>query len=147
VASVKKKKADSQASVCLYNCLTWQGNYPSIYFVMHSYLLDVNGWIVNWTTRETGVRNNGYENDERSVLNRTVELLRIVVKTSCKNSKFFPCLITLLKPSCPLCIACFNALKLCILPIQCIYALRVVLTINNDCFPNSINRLVFVAVT
>jgi hypothetical protein len=42
---------------------------------------------------------------------------------------------------------CFTILKLYILPTQCICVLHMVLTINNDCFPNSINRLGFVAET
>jgi hypothetical protein len=35
--------------------------------------------------------------------------------------------------------------KLCILPSECICMFRTVLTVNSDCFPNSINRLDFVA--
>jgi hypothetical protein len=33
------------------------------------------------------------------------------------------------------CIARLNIQKLCILPTDCIYVLRIVLTINSDCFP------------
>jgi hypothetical protein len=110
-------------------------NYPSSYFVMHSCLLDVNGRIVDWTAGGTGFRNNWYENDELSVLTRTLELLHVVVKTSCKNSKFSPCLINLLKPSSSLCTACVNTLQICIVPTQCICVFRMVLTINSDCFP------------
>jgi hypothetical protein len=38
-----------------------------------------------------------------------------------------------------------NTLKLLILPTERICVFRMVLTINSDCFPNSINRLGFVA--
>jgi hypothetical protein len=47
----------------------------------------------------------------------------------------------------PLMPTCFNIPKLRILPTECIYVFRTVLTINNDCSLNSNNRLGFVAVT
>jgi hypothetical protein len=34
-----------------------------------------------------------------------------------------------------ICTICFDILKLCILPTECICVFRVVLTINSDCFP------------
>jgi hypothetical protein len=37
--------------------------------------------------------------------------------------------------------------KTCILATVCIYVLRMILTINSDCFPNGINRFGFVAGT
>jgi hypothetical protein len=41
----------------------------------------------------------------------------------------------------------FNITKFYILPTKCAYVFYTVLTINSDCFPNSINRLGFVAET
>jgi hypothetical protein len=38
-------------------------------------------------------------------------------------------------PVVTICTTCYNTLKLCILPTQCICVFRVVLTINTDCFP------------
>jgi hypothetical protein len=40
-----------------------------------------------------------------------------------------------LKPSELIHTTSFNILKLCILPTECIFVFRVVLTINSDCFP------------
>jgi hypothetical protein len=41
----------------------------------------------------------------------------------------------------------FNALKLCILPTECIYVFRIILKLTATVFLNNINRLAFVAET
>jgi hypothetical protein len=38
-------------------------------------------------------------------------------------------------PVVTICITCVNTLNLPILPTECIYVFRMVLTINSDCFP------------
>jgi hypothetical protein len=37
----------------------------------------------------------------------------------------------------------FNDLQLCILLTECIYGFHIILRVNSDYFPNSINRLIF----
>jgi hypothetical protein len=44
-------------------------------------------------------------------------------------------ILTLYSPVVTIYTTCFNTLKLCILPTQCIYVFPMVLTINSDCFP------------
>jgi hypothetical protein len=44
-------------------------------------------------------------------------------------------ILTLQSPVVTVCTTFFNTPKLCILPTQCIYVFRMVLTINSDCFP------------
>jgi hypothetical protein len=48
---------------------------------------------------------------------------------------FITCYLTLYSSVFTMCTICFNVLKLCILPTQCICVLRMVLTINSDYFP------------
>jgi hypothetical protein len=38
-------------------------------------------------------------------------------------------------PVVTICTTCFNTLKLCILPTQCVCVFRMILTISSDCFP------------
>jgi hypothetical protein len=44
-------------------------------------------------------------------------------------------LLTLYSSVFAICTTCFNTLKLCILPTQCVCVSHMVLTINTDCFP------------
>jgi hypothetical protein len=55
--------------------------------------------------------------------------------------------LTRLSPVVTICTTLFDTSKLCILPTQCIWVSRMVLTINSDCFPKQHKRLGFVAVT